>query len=85
MLVAQVSSRKNAYTLLHGFFDADYILCRTPPSTIDRDHLIEALRTGAYGLTAERGDFVLFRRGAPRATADAFLVRIGAEEELPIK
>jgi len=87
MLVAQVSSRKNAYTLLHGTYDADYLLSRTPPAANDREHLVEALRTGAYGMVGQRGDFVLFRRGAPRATADAFLDRIGASAkgELPIK
>jgi uncharacterized membrane protein len=78
MLVAQVSSRKNAYTLKHGSYDADYILVRLPPSVMDRDNLVAALRTGTYGLVAERGDFVLFRRGAPGATVEAFLHRIGA-------
>ena len=78
MLVSQVSSRKNAYTLEHGYFDADYLLARVPPSVTDRDHLVAALRSGAYGLVAERGDFVLFRRGAPSATAESFLHRIGA-------
>ncbi|HEY7371112.1 MAG TPA: DUF2079 domain-containing protein [Polyangia bacterium] len=78
MLVAQVSSRKNAYTLLHGHFDADYILARSLPSLADREHLVTALRTGAYGVVAEKGDFVLFRRGAPSATAAAWLHRIGA-------
>jgi uncharacterized membrane protein len=78
MIVSQVSSRKNAYTLEHGHFDADYLLSRTPPSLTDREHLVEALRSGAYGLVAERGDFVLFRRGAPSATTEAFLHRIGA-------
>ena len=78
MLVAQVSSRKNAYTLEHGHFDADYLLSRVPPRPHDRDRLVAALRTGAYGLVAERGDFMLFRRGAPAATAEAFLRRIGA-------
>jgi uncharacterized membrane protein len=78
MLVAHVSSRKNAYTLLHGHFDADYILARSPPSLTDREHLVTALRTGDYGLLAERGEFVLFRRGAPSASAAAWLHRIGA-------
>jgi uncharacterized membrane protein len=78
MLVAQVSSRKNAYTLEHGHFDADYLLSRVPPSATDRARLVAALHSGAYGLVAERGDFVLFRRGAPAATAEAFLHRIGA-------
>jgi uncharacterized membrane protein len=84
MLVAQVSSRKNAYTLMHGHFDADYVLTRSPPAGNDREHLIEALRSGAYGLVAETGDpdkgaFALFRRGDPATTAEAYLRKIGAE------
>jgi hypothetical protein len=85
MLVAHVSSRKNAYTLLHGHYDADYILARIPPVGTDQEHLIEALRTGAYGLVDEKGIFALFRRGAPSGTAEPFLLRIGAKPELPIK
>ena len=57
MLVAQVSSRKNAYTLKHGHFDADYILVRQPPAGTDREHLVAALRTGAYGLGRGKGRF----------------------------
>jgi uncharacterized membrane protein len=78
MLVAQISSRKNAYTLRIGIFDADYILIRFPVSGDERNMVADALRTGAYGLQAEKGEFILFRRGAPRETADAFLRRIGA-------
>jgi uncharacterized membrane protein len=77
-LVAQVSSRKNAYTLLHGHFDADFILARTPtPAGSDREHLVTALRSGRYGVEAESGEFVLFRRGAPPETAQAWLRRVG--------
>jgi uncharacterized membrane protein len=79
MLVAHVSSRKNAHTLMYGHFDADYLLARTPPSGADFEHLAAALHTGQYGLAAERGNFVLFRRGAPRETAQDYLVRIGAK------
>jgi hypothetical protein len=84
MLVSQVSSRKNAYTLMHGHFDADYLLTRLPTAGNDREHLIAALRSGAYGVVAERGGpekggFALFRRGAPAATAQAYLRKIGAE------
>ena len=84
MLVAQVSSRKNAYTLMHGHFDADYILTRSPPPGNDRDHLIAALRTGSYGLMAETGTpekaaFALFRRGAAATTVQSYLRKIGAE------
>jgi hypothetical protein len=85
MLVAHVSSRKHAYTLLHGHYDADYILARFPPAATDQEHLIAALRTGAYGLVDEKGIFVLFRRGAPSATAEPFLLRFGAKPESPIK
>jgi len=78
MLVAQISSRKNAYTLRIGIFDADYILIRFPMGGDERNMVNDALRTGAYGLQAEKGEFILFRRGAPRDSADAFLRRIGA-------
>jgi len=79
MLVAHVSSRKNAHTLKHGHFDADYILVRSPPSGTDFEHLVAAIRTGQYGRVAEKGNFVLFRRGAPPATAQAYLLGIGAK------
>ena len=74
MLVAHVSSRKHAYTLLHGHYDADYILARFPPAATDQEHLIAALRTGAYGLVDEKGVFVLFRRAppAPRPSPSCF-------------
>jgi uncharacterized membrane protein len=85
MLVAHLSSRKNAYTLLHGHYDADYILARIPPASADKDHLIAALRSGAYGLVEEKGIFALFKRGLPAATAEPYLLRIGARPELPIK
>ena len=51
----------------------------------DQEHLIAALRTGAYGLVDEKGVFALFRRGAPSATAEPFLLRIGASPNSPIK
>ena len=79
MLVAHVSSRKNAHTLKHGHFDADFILARSPPTGTDFEHLVAAIRTGQYGWVAEKGNFVLFRRGAPPATAQAYLLGIGAK------
>jgi hypothetical protein len=79
MLVAHVSSRKNAHTLKHGHFDADYILAQSPPGGTDAEHLLAALRTGQYGRVGEKGDFVLFRRGAPPTTAEAYLLGIGAK------
>jgi hypothetical protein len=85
MLVAHVSSRKNAHTLMYGTFDADYLLARTPPGGADLEHLVAALRSGKYGLVAEKGIFALFRRGAPSETAEAYLDRIGVRQEVPIK
>jgi hypothetical protein len=84
MLVSHVSSRKNAHTLMYGHFDADYLLARTPPAGADLEHLAAALRTGQYGLVAEKGNFVLFRRGASRDTAEAYLERIGGKAKVPI-
>jgi uncharacterized membrane protein len=77
MLCAQISSRKNAYTFKIGLYDADYLLFRHPLWGEDRAKIIEALRSGAYGLEAEKGEFLLFRRGAPPHTAEAYLRRIG--------
>jgi uncharacterized membrane protein len=76
-LVAQISSRKNAYTLRIGYYDADYLLFRLPSGGEDRANLLAALRSGNYGLAAQRGEFVLARRGAPRATIDPILRQLG--------
>jgi uncharacterized membrane protein len=76
-LVAQISSRKNAYTLRIGYFDADYILCRLPAGGEDRTNLLAALRTGRYGLQAQRGEFFLARRGAPSSTMELILRQVG--------
>ena len=77
MLVAQISSRKNAYTTRIGLFNADYLLIHLPMGGDERNMVADALRSGAYGVQGEKGTFILFRRGAPRETADAFLRRIG--------
>jgi hypothetical protein len=70
---------------MHGHYDADYILARFPADGRDIDNLVAALRTGAYGLVDEKGVFALFRRGAPSATVQSFLLRLGARPEVPIK
>ena len=72
MLVAQVSSRKNAYTLKHGHFDADYILVRPPPAGDDREHLVvdgaaHAGHTAVAG--AKRANSCCFAAGRPGDTA----------------
>jgi uncharacterized membrane protein len=77
-IVAHVSSRKNAYSLRIGFNDADYVLVRLPTGGDDRVHVIDALRSGLYGLQAQKGDFALFRKGLKPDTAAAFLRQLGA-------
>jgi uncharacterized membrane protein len=77
MVVAHVSSRKNAYTLKIAHNDADYLLVRLPVPPDERGRVSEALRSGAYGVVAERGEFTLFRRGAPAGSVANFLRLIG--------
>jgi uncharacterized membrane protein len=77
-IVAQISSRKNAYSLRIGFNEADYLLVRLPSGGDDRGHLIDALRSGLYGKEAEKGEFVLFRKGLKADSAAPFLRQLGA-------
>ena len=76
-LVAQISSRKNAYSLRIGTNDADYILVRMPAGGEDRTHLLDGLRTRHYGVLGQKGEFVLFKRGLPADSAQPFLRMIG--------
>jgi uncharacterized membrane protein len=76
-LVAQISSRKNAYSLRIGYQDADFILVRTPAGGDDRNHLLDGLRTHRYGVLAQKGEFVLFKRGLPSDTALPFIRMMG--------
>ena len=77
-IVAHISSRKNAYSLRIGFNDADYLLVRLPSGGEDRGHVIDALKSGLYGMQAQKGEFVLFRRGLKEDTAAPFLRQLGA-------
>jgi hypothetical protein len=76
-VVAQISSRENAYSLRIGFNDADYLLVRTPAGGEDRTHLMDALRTRRYGVLGQKGDFVLFKKGLPPESAQPFLRTMG--------
>ena len=76
-IVAQVSSRKNAYSLRIAYNDADYILARFPTGGEDRPNLLTALKSGLYGLVFQKGEFVLFRRGLPATTAAPFVRQLG--------
>jgi uncharacterized membrane protein len=76
-IVAQVSSRKNAYSLRIAYNDADYILAHFPCGGEDRPNLINALRSGLYGFVAQKGEWVLFKRALPSATVEPFLRQLG--------
>lgn len=66
MIVPQISSRENAYTLNRfGALDADYLLCdlgllRTPPTP---DFMRAALATGQYSFLGKSGNFVMWGKG----------------------
>jgi uncharacterized membrane protein len=77
-IVAQISSRKNAYSLRIGANNADYILVRMPAGGEDRNHLLDALRSRRYGaLVPQKGEFVLFKRDAPPESAQPFIRMMG--------
>ncbi len=76
-IVAQVSSRKNAYSLRIAYNDADYVLARFPCGGEDHPNLVAALRSGLYGFVAQKGEFVLFKRALPSATVQPFLRQLG--------
>jgi uncharacterized membrane protein len=76
-IVAQVSSRKNAYSLRIAYNEADYILARFPTGGEDHDNLKTALKSGMYGLVVQKGEFVLFKKGLPAASAAPFIRQLG--------
>jgi uncharacterized membrane protein len=65
MLVPQVSGRPDAYTLRMNLYDAEYLLFESPPGGEERDHVIQALHDGAFGVVEVKGPFVLAKRGHP--------------------
>jgi hypothetical protein len=60
------SSRRRFFSLRRGTYDADYILVRKSELSLDRTQqgVAKGLRSGKYGLLAQRGDIVLLKRGA---------------------
>jgi uncharacterized membrane protein len=64
-IVPQVSNRAYAYTLRLGIEDADYLLFSLPVGGDERDHVMEVLPNGTFGVVAESGQYVLAKRGHP--------------------
>jgi uncharacterized membrane protein len=64
-IVPQVSNRAFAYTLRMGIADADYLLFSLPLGGDEHTKVFEVLPSGTFGVVAERGQFVLAKRGHP--------------------
>jgi uncharacterized membrane protein len=62
-IVPQVSNRAYAYTLRMGIADADYLLFSIPPGGDERQKVLDVLPDGTFGVVAERGQYVLAKRG----------------------
>ncbi|HTA93361.1 MAG TPA: DUF2079 domain-containing protein [Polyangiaceae bacterium] len=65
MLVPQVSSRPDSYTLRQGIFDADWLLFQAPLRDDERREARSALEHD-FGVVAISGDFVLAQRHHPK-------------------
>lgn len=77
-IVPQVSNRAFAYTLRLGIADADYLLFSVPPGGDERAKVLEVLKPGTFGVVAERGQYVLAKRGHPSDLNPGLLARMGA-------
>jgi uncharacterized membrane protein len=64
-IVPQVSNRAFAYTLRIGIADADYLLFEVPVGGEERTKVLDVFSPGTFGVVAERGRFVLAKRGHP--------------------
>lgn len=74
-----VSTRLVMYSLKYTLGEnTDYVLVGDAGIPSERQHLVEALRSGRYGLEAQNSDFCLFRRGGtelPDAVRGRYLGR----------
>jgi uncharacterized membrane protein len=75
-IVPQTSNRAFAYTLRMGIADADYLLFSVPPGGDERAKVMEVLPSGTFGVVAERGEFVLAKRGHPTDLNAGVLARM---------
>lgn len=76
-IVPQVSNRAFAYTLRMGIADADYLLFSLPVGGEERAKVMGVLPDGTFGVVAERGQYVLAKRGHPTDLNAGLLSRIG--------
>jgi len=74
-IVPQTSNRAFAYTLRMGIADADYLLFSVPVGGDERNKIMEVLPDGTFGVVAERGQYVLAKRGHPTDLNAAVIAR----------
>jgi uncharacterized membrane protein len=75
-IVPQVSNRAFSYTLRMGIANADYLLFSLPPGGDERTKVLEVLPDGTFGVVAERGQYVLAKRGHPTELNAAVVNRV---------
>jgi uncharacterized membrane protein len=76
-IVPQISNRPYSYTLRMGVADADYLLFSVPTGGDERARALEVLSPGTFGVVAERGQFVLAKRGYSTDLNRGVLARVG--------
>ena len=76
-IVPQISNRPYSYTLRMGVADADYLLFSVPTGGDERAKALEVLTPGTFGVVAERGQFVLAKRGYSTDLNRGVLARVG--------
>lgn len=79
MLVPHVSSRKNAYTLRIGVYDAEYALFEIPTRGDEGRNLRPLLEKGEFGVVDVQGHYVLAKRGFKTKRNDAVLGQVHTE------
>src|SRR5512133_1655880 len=79
-IVPQVSNRPDAYTLRIAVFDADYILFRLPSPSHERENVLEELERDTFGILAQRGEFVLAKRGHSTEKNGSIITRLGGSK-----
>jgi uncharacterized membrane protein len=75
-VVPQISNRAFSYTLRMGIHDADYLLFNVPAGGDERKYALEVLEPGTFGVVAERGQYVLAKRGHPTELNRSAIARL---------
>lgn len=75
-LVPHISNRKDSFSLRNGLQGATWLFTGNSEWPSERPLLLEALR-GDYGIVAREGEFIIAKRGAPKALNGPYLMEMG--------